>query len=206
MKTITKLVIQNSNKSRVNLYLDGKFFCGLDLETAVKYGLKVGTIITEEKITEIQSQSEKQGAYSQALKLINMRYKTQREVEKYLYDKGYLAPVVYYVIDKLNEYHYIDDERFVQSYISSHKSTFGKLKIKQQLLLKGVSESIIDNALNSEDFQQNDEILNLAQKYMKNKETTRDNYIKLYKYLMNKGFEFEEVKSTLKANFEDFNS
>ena len=32
---------------------------------------------------------------------------------------------------------------------------------------------------------------------MKNKETTRDNYIKLYKYLMNKGFEFEEVKSTL---------
>ena len=179
MKTITKLAMQNSNKNRVNLYLDNKFFCGLDLETTIKYGLKVGTIITEEKITEIQSQSEKQKAYTQALKLINTRYKTQKEVEKYLYEKGYLAPVVYYVIDKLNEYHYIDDERYVQSYISSHKSTFGKLKIKQQLLLKGVSEQIVDNALDEENFEQNEEILHLAEKYMRNKENTKDNYIKL---------------------------
>ena len=204
MKTITKLAVQSSNKGRVNLYLDNKFFCGLDLETTVKYGLKVGTIITEEKIAEIQSQSEKQKAYLQALKLINTRYKTQREVEKYLYEKGNLAPTVYFVIDKLNEYHYIDDERYVQSYISSHKSTSGKLKLKQQLMFKGVSEQIIDSALKDESFVQNEEILHLAEKYMKNKENTRDNYIKLFKYLMNKGFEFEEVKSALKANFDDF--
>ena len=121
-----------------------------------------------------------------------------------MYEKGYLAPVVYYVIDKLNEYHYIDDERYVQSYISSHKSTFGKLKIKQQLLLKGINEQIVNNALNQENFEQNEEILYLAEKYMRSKENTKDNYIKLFKYLMNKGFEFDEVKSTLKTNFEDF--
>jgi len=203
MKTITKLVVQKNDNNRVNLYLDDKFFCGLELETAVKNSLKVGTIITEEKLTKIQQESEKHTAYNKALKLISTRYKTQREVEKYLYDKGYLAPTVYYVVSKLNEYHYIDDERYIQSYIASHKSSCGKLKLKQQLLLKGINESLIDVALNEDEFEQNSEILHLAEKYMKNKENTKQTYIKLFKYLMNKGFEFDEVKSVLKDNFQD---
>ena len=80
MKTITELKIQAKDKNRVNLYLDGKFFCGLDLETTVKNRLRIGTIITEEKLEEIQVESEKQTAYTKALKLVSVRYKTQKEV------------------------------------------------------------------------------------------------------------------------------
>ena len=199
MKTITKISIQNRDKNRVNLFLDDKYFCALDLETTVKNSLKVGTIITEEKLTKIQEESERQNAYNLALKLISKRYKTLKEVERYLYDKGYLASVVYFVVNKLSEYHYIDDERYVQSYVNAHKQTFGKNKIKQQLLLKGVNESIIDSALNDENFEQKDEILRLRDKYMKNKEDTKENNIKLFRYLMQKGFEFEEIKSALKS-------
>lgn len=205
MKTITKIKVQNSDKNRVNLYLDDKFFCGLDLETAVKNKLKVGVMITEEKLANIQMESEKQVAYTKALKLISTRYKTQREIEKYLYEKGYVPATVYYVIQKLNEYHYIDDERYIQSYIHSHKANNGKLKIKQQLLAKGVSESLIDEALKNDDFEQNDEIIKLAEKYMKNKEYSKDVYVKLFKYLMNKGFEFDEIKTALKDMSENFN-
>ncbi len=203
MKTITQIKVQSSDKNRVNLYLDGKFFCGLEMETAVKYGLKVGTIITEEKLSQIQEESEKLFAYTKSLKLISTRYKTQKEVERYLYDKGYLPSVVYYVVSKLNEYHYIDDERYVQSYIASHKSSCGKLKLKQQLMLKGVLESLIDDALKAEDFKQTDEILKLAEKYMKNKENTKESYIKLFRYLIGKGFEYDEIKYVLKENFQD---
>jgi regulatory protein len=202
METITEIKAQSNDKSRVSLYLNGKFFCGLDLETAVKNKLKVGTIITTERLTAIQTESEKQTAYSKALKLISTRYKTQKEVEKYLYEKGYLAPTIYYVIEKLVEYHYIDDERYVDSYISSHKETCGKLKLKQQLMQKGVSEALIDQKLDDEDFNQLDEISNLAQKYMKSKEDTKENNIKLFKYLMSKGFSFEEIKTALKKEVE----
>ena len=200
MKTITQIKVQKNDKNRVNLYLDNKYFCGLEMETAVKYALKVGTIITEDKLAQIQEESEKQTVYTKVLKLINTRYKTQKEVERYLYGKGYLPSVIYYVISKLNEYHYIDDERFVDGYISSHKNTCGKLKIKQQLLLKGVSESIIDKALKSEELDQSKEICRLAEKYMKNKDSTKENYMKLFKYLMNKGFEYEEIKQALKKD------
>lgn len=199
MRTITELKVQQKDKNRVNLYLDGRYFCALELETVVKNGLKIGTIIAEEKLSQMQIESEKQTAYTKALKLISVRYKTQREVEKYLYEKGYLAPVVYYVVSKLNEYHYIDDERFVQSYVASHKSTCGRLKLKQQLMSKGVSESIID-AYFQEEFEQNDIIVHLAQKYMKSKPNTKENFAKLFRYLMNKGFEYEEIKTALKSD------
>ena len=201
MKTITKIKVQSKDKNRVNLYLDDKFFCALELETVVKNSLKVGTIITEEKLTDIQLESEKQSAYTKALKLVSTRFKSQREVERYLYDKGYVPAIVYYVVNKLNEYHFIDDERFVQSYFSSHKSTCGKLKIKQQLLQKGISESAINKFLNDEDLcsDQHDEIKRLAEKYMKSKDDTKENYIKLFKYLMNKGFGYDEIKSAIKS-------
>ena len=203
MKTITQIKVQSADKNRVNLYLDNKFFCGLEMETAVKHGLKVGTIITEDKLSQIQEESEKLTAYTKVLKLISTRYKTQKEVERYLYDKGYLPSVVYFVIAKLNEYHYIDDERYIQSYISSHKNSCGKLKLKQQLMLKGAPESLIDEALNNDDFEQTDEISKLAEKYMKNKEDTKENYLKLFKYLMNKGFEYDEIKQVLNKNIQD---
>ena len=201
MQTITELKVQAKDKNRVSLYLNNKFYCGLDLETIVKNQLKVGTIIDEQKLINIQAESEKQTALSKVLKLISTRYKTQKEVENYLYQKGYLPQVVYFVIEKLNEYHYIDDERYTDSFIASHKS-FGKLKLKQQLLQKGISQSIINDKLENEDFDQTDEIVRLAEKYMKNKEDTKENYIKLFKYLMSKGFEYETIKNALKKEVE----
>ena len=202
MKTITQIKVQNNDKNRVNLYLDNKFFCGLELETAVKNGLKIGTIIAEEKLAQIQLESEKQTAYTKALKLISIRYKTQKEIERYLYEKGYLAQVVFYVISKLNEYHYIDDKRFAESFVATHKNIYGKLKLKQQLFSRGVAENIIDEMLEDEDFDQSNEILKLAEKYMKTKDDTKENYMKLFRYLMSKGFEYEKIKDTLKKDFE----
>lgn len=197
MDTITELKIQSKDKSRVNLSLNGKYFCSLDLETVVKHHLKVGTIISQGKLNEIQLESEKQTAYAKVLKLISTRYKTQKEVERYLFDKGYVSAVVYYVVNKLVEYRYIDDERYVDSYIVSHKNRNGKLKLKQELLQKGVAESIINEKLSGE-FEQAEQIKVLAEKYMKNKDNTKENYVKLFRYLMGKGFEYEEIKNAIK--------
>lgn len=198
MENITKVEVQKNDKTRVNLFLNGKYFCALDLETAVKNRLKSGTIITIEEIEKIQLESEKQTAYSKALKLISTRYKTQREVEKYLFDKGYLAPVVFYVIQKLIEYHYVDDNRYAQSYIATHKSTCGPQKLRQNLMQKGIKQSVID-AIIDENFDQSSEILALANKYMKSKEQNAQNYAKLIRYLLSKGFEYDAIKNTLKS-------
>lgn len=202
MDLITEIKVQSKDKNRVNLYLNNKFYCGLDVETVVKNQLKAGTYIDEQKLINIQSESEKQTALAKVLNLISVRYKTQKEIENYLYQKGYLAPVVCFVIEKCLEYHYIDDERYVDGYIANHKNTYGKLKIKQQLLQKGIKSNLIDEKLADEDFNQCEQIVLLAQKYMKKKDDTPQNNSKLYRYLLGKGFEYEEIKIALNKEAE----
>ena len=202
MKTITKLSIQQKDKNRVNLFLDNEYYCALNLETVVKHGLKENMMIVEEKIEQYQLESEKGFAFDKALKLINTRYKTQKEIYDYLLNKGYLPNVIMYVIDKLKEYNYINDKRYAESFVSHKIKKDGKLKIKQNLIAKGVSEDKIEEILGQQNSQE-DIIKELSVKYMKNKEGTKENYIKLFRYLSGKGFEYDDIMKVLKDKGED---
>lgn len=197
MKSITNLIIQKKNKNKVNVYLDGSYFCALSLETVMKNNLKKDMIIDEKLLEQYQFETEKNDAYNLALKLISTRYKTQKELERYLIEKGYTTQVIYYVIKKLGEYNFIDDEKYVESFVSHHKQKDGVNKLKQQLLAKGIKEEIIDSALD-QIVDQTDEIMLLRQKYMKNKPETKENYLKLYRYLYGKGFRSEEILKVMK--------
>ncbi len=197
MKTITSLSIQKKDKNKVSVYLDGSYFCSLSLETVMKYNLKADTIIDEKVLEKYQLDSEKNQAYDKALKLISTRYKTKKELEKYLAEKGYMPSTIYYVIKKLGEYNFIDDEKYVESFIAHKKSKDGVMKIKQQLLAKGVSEEIIDKAIAQID-DQFEQIRALKDKYMKNKPDTKESYLKLYRYLIGKGFKSEEILKVMK--------
>lgn len=199
MKTITDITVQKKDKNRANIILDGSYYCALNIETVVKHNLKKGIMIDEKLLDDYQLESEKSNAYNMVLKLISTRYKTQKEIYVYLQEKGYLPVVIFYVINKLNEYHFIDDEKYAESYVAHKIQKDGGLKIKQELLKKGVSEDIIDRVLEKQSGQE-DVIKTLAEKYMKNKEDTKENYIKLFRYLQNKGFEYEHIKSAIKGD------
>ena len=201
MKTITGLKIQARDKNKVNVNLDGSYFCALMLETVMKHNLKVGMMIDEKVLENIQLESEKGLAYEKALKLVSTRYKTKREVENYLQEKGYMPATIWFVVKKLGEYDFINDERYVDSYLSHHLKKDGVRKIKQQLLAKGVSEELIDSAINDVD-EQVEQIVALKEKYMKNKEDTKENYLKLYRYLVGKGFRPDEIMKVLKGEVE----
>ena len=201
MKKITGLKVQIKDKNRVNLYLDNSYFCALNLETVVKHNLKEDMFIDENKLEEYQLESEKNFAFEKVLKLINTRYKTRKEIWAYLEEKGYLPNVIYYCINKLTEYNYINDEFYAESFISHKIKKDGKLKIKQQLLQKGIKEDLIERILVDSESQV-ETIKAMAEKYMKNKEDTKENYVKLFRYLQGKGFEYEDIMKVLK-NKED---
>lgn len=198
MKLITALKIQQKNKNKVNVFLDNTYFCSLAIEVVVKNNLKPNMIIDETLIEKWQLESEKTFAYEKALKLISTRYKTQSEVEEYLKQKGYLPSTVFYVIKKLLEYDFINDERYAESFVYHKSQKEGVNKIKQQLFSKGIKEEIIDKALKQID-NQSQQISVLAEKYMKNKDNTKENLAKLYRYLMGKGFTYDDIKQVIKG-------
>lgn len=198
MKTITELKTQAKNKKRVSVYLDGKYYCGLDLATVVKNRLKVGVQIDEQTLINIQMESELQACFDSALNLISVSLKTEKEVESRLVKKGYLPEIVSRAIEKVKLYGFLNDEEYAKKYAQSYSKTKGKRLIGLQLKQKGVSTEDVETAI-SEIENQGESAKILAEKYLKNKEIDKKILQKCYKYLLSKGFDYDDAKYAISS-------
>ena len=102
------------------------------------------------------------------------------------------------VLQLLKNDGFIDDERYVQSYIRGkmNHSQWGAQKIRLGLLRKGISKELIDNYLEQIDHTQNTNNLQTAiRKWTQSHgPVTQENLAKLYRHLMTKGYTYEEIK------------
>lgn len=198
MSIITKIESQTKNKDRVNIYLDGEFALGCSLEIALNNHLKENVEITEDKLKSLVFENEKSVALNKAVTLIGKNLKTKKQLKTYLKGKGYDDQIINYVLEKLIEYNYINDLNYATIYVRSVKHKYGKLKIENELKLKGINESDINLVL--QEFESDEEsVRGLAEKYLKNKEITQENLSKLYRFLISKGFEFDLVSNVVKS-------
>lgn len=196
MKVITEIKAQVKSPTRCSIYLDNAFYCGLELETVMRHRLKVGMQIEPERLDEIQFDSERVRAFDKALSFVTKSKKTKKQVKDYLYKKGYTEQTVESVIEKMQDYRFVDDGDFAESYVKSYSKNKGKKLIEMELKLKGVSESDVKLAI--EDIgDQTDSAVKIAEKYLKNREKDKQNILKCYKYLLFKGFEYDVAKSAV---------
>lgn len=200
MQEITNLV--KSGKDNYNVFLDGVFFCKLNAETILKEKLKVGMFVPKEKLEYAQLENEKLVAFERSLKYLASP-KTKKQVSDYLFSKGYAPQTVSHCLSKLDEYGYLNDEVFARQFIESYKHKKGRRLLEFELASKGVSPEISKKVL--EDLTTDEEyIINLAEKYLKNKEKNSQTAKKLFNHLFSKGFSFEEISPVVKKLVYDF--
>lgn len=199
MNKITEISMQK-NKSRANIYLDGDFVCGMEVSTIMKHGLKVGVEINEDKLLELQRDSDIEKATEKALSLLDRQLYTKKQIKDKLKTKGFSEEVIAEVIQKLEGYGYISDLNYAKSYISSTKGK-SKKELECALLTKGISRFIIDDAMENTIVDDSLVAESLADKYMKYKEVTPENKSKLYAFLYRKGFSGEAVSTAINKWF-----
>lgn len=193
MNKITDIKPQVKNPTRCNVYLDNAFYCGLELETVMRYRLKAGDDIEKERLDEIQSDSETARAFDKALSFISLSKKTKKQVRDYLTKKGYTDKTIDRALEKMQSYAFVDDEDYARDYARSVSANKGKRLIALELKRKGVSDADASAALD----EFGDELPSataVAEKYAKNKEKNRENLLKCYKYLLSKGFSYDTAK------------
>ena len=59
MSIITSIEPQVKDKNRCSIFIDGRFYCGIKLEVAVKYRLKAGMTVDKTFLDNIQLETEK---------------------------------------------------------------------------------------------------------------------------------------------------
>lgn len=193
MPSITSISIQTKNKNRCNIFVDGEFVCGVSMETVFKNRLKVGTQIDSARLVELVNESEKSEALTKALDYISSRLKTKRQIKEYLVGKGYSDEVAWYVVDKLKSYNYVNDEEYSKRYIETTSKTQGRRLVEYKLMMRGVKKEDISSAFLNTEIDSRGNALGLAKKHIKNKEINNENLSKTYRYLIGKGFSYDDA-------------
>lgn len=196
MGIITDIKEAKGKNKRQHIYIDNEFVCTLDAFTTYKNKLKVGNEISKTELEDITFESEVSSGFERAVELVSKNLKTKRQMREYLKDKGYLPRVIGAIIDKMLEYKFLNDELYAEMYVNSNISRYGTRKIKFNLEMRGIDREIIDNILENAGSQE-DAVLAIALKYMKNKEQTRENLDKMCRYLAGKGFSWSEISSAM---------
>lgn len=202
MGKITKIEVQKKDKSRVNIYVDDEFFCGLAMDTLVKHSLKVGDEIEAESFSNIVLESERIALFNKCLDYIGSSYKTTKQVRDYLRRKEYDDNMIKDTLEKLKEYRVLDDDNFARMYISTYKAKYGNNMLRKKLSEKGVSKSIIDEVLEENEVDY-DVVYKLAIKKLGQKEPTYENMTKVMRFLAGRGFDFDTVNKVCKDIMKD---
>ena len=205
---ITELRKQKGKKNMFSVFVDGQFVCSLDDYTVFKHKLCENQETNKQILEDMQCESMSDLAFSQSVDLLSKMMKTEKQMREYLHKKGYLKKVVDQVVEKLKEYRYLNDTFYAECFIRQKINSVGKFKIKNELKLKGVDENIISELLEQVD-NQDEVILQLANKYVKNKPIDSKTVQKLSRFLASKGFSWDEINSCLnkmnkETNYEDW--
>ncbi len=195
---ITEIANCKGNKNRVNIYVDGAFAFALYAETAAWAGLREGADIAGLDMKGIAQEDEKKYALEVAMQFLAYRMRTQKEVRDKLRQKGVGEGAAEETVQRLLESGYINDLEFAAAYAEELKGRLGKRGIRQKLFEKGIRNAEADEALaQMGGFAET--VRSQAEKLME-KYKNDDAYKargKVFRTLLNRGFEADEIKSAL---------
>ena len=179
-----------SNNTKINLYDD----------IILKYELLLKKEIDEKTLKEIIKDNSFLESYYLALKYLNVKLRTEKEIRKKL--KDYDNKVINYTIERLKKEGYLNDLVYIKAYINDEVNLkmVGPSKILYNLKKLGFDENDINSYLMT--FEE-DIWLNKIRKYMQRKINNNKNLsakmikIKLINDLKNKGFYKEQINEII---------
>lgn len=195
MPKITRATRQKSNIKRINLFIDEKFFVGIDELIWVKNNLCLGKELPVELLQELELQSQENKAYEKALKLLGIRPQSTYEMRQKL-AKKFDSHIVRSTIVKLKQDNLLDDKRFALIWIEerSKNRLRSTIHLIAELRQKGIANDTIKKSLQQTNIAEHEaEIaLTLAQKKMR-QINAADMSEKVKTYLARKGFSYKTI-------------
>ena len=195
-------------KNRVQIDVDGRFYMNLRISDYEKCPVQEGEAIDEAEYEDRLSAVQYPEAYEAALTQLDFCQRSSGELRKKLSAKGFAAPAVNAVVDRLIEIKLVDDSAYARHIVESMaKKPVGVYAAKRKLRAKGFSEDDADDALTQLDDEQQSEVAaalakKLAPKYLA-KGDRRDAKAKLSQALARRGFGWDVVREAVDSAVED---
>ena len=206
---MTIKMFKMKQKGLYELVMDnGKIYSFYE-EIILKYELLLSKKIDDKLLPSLLEENKKYECYYKGLERLNKKAETKSSLTRYLLGKGYNDKEIEFVREKLESQGYLNDSNYASGYVNNKVLTtsWGKGKIKKQLLQKGVSENDCDNALES--YSKDIELEKLVKRINKKIRSNHDKSnrvltMKLESDLVSEGFSKELINKALgEADFGD---
>jgi regulatory protein len=149
MPTVTRIAEQKRRANRRNVFLDGAFAFGCNINVIAKFRLREGLVLSQEQVQQIQLGEVKQECFDKAMESLGSRLHSRSELHRKLMRREYGEAVVNAVLDDLARLGYVNDEQFAKTKAMSaaqHKH-HGRRRAFMELLKAGVKGDVADKAL-----------------------------------------------------------
>jgi regulatory protein len=149
MPVVTKISEQKRRQNRRNIYLDGKFAFGCNLNVVAKFRLREGMNLSAEQIEKIQQGEVRQECFDFAIKILQRRMHSRSELRTRLMRREYGEWVINEVLDDLLRLGYVDDARFAKAKAlaaAQHKQ-HGRRRAFMELRKAGVETQVAGRAV-----------------------------------------------------------
>lgn len=187
-------------KGKTYLSVEGKEY-ETDEQVVYSYRLKKGSEIDDATFYEMLKESEFLLCKKYLFGQIEKYSKTEKGYRDKLYEKGFHTEAIKKALAKAKELGYIDDGKFAERYYEINKNKKGVLRIKNELRQKGVSPENL--AFLKEERTDDETVLLLAEKFMKRREKTQEEKVRLLRHLSSKGFSYDECMRAIRKFFDD---
>jgi regulatory protein len=147
--TITRIAEQKRRQNRRNVYLDGAFAFGCNINVVAKFRLREGLTLTPDQVRQIELGEVRQECFDRAMAALGARLHSRAELYKKLMRREYGETVVGAVLDDLARLGYVDDEQFAKSKATSSAryKHHGRRRALVELRRAGVTGDVAERAL-----------------------------------------------------------
>lgn len=196
--------VESLDKRKSKVFTDEDFAFLLYNGELEKYGICEGAVLEERAVREILDLLGRR-ARERALNLLKVQDRTEGEMRRRLSQDSYPETIVQETIAFLQEYHFVDDARYVANYLQVHGKRKSQAELKLYLQRKGVSREMIREQLEEAEHDSGEAIRALLEKkHYRAGETAPEKEKKIIAYLMRRGFSWEDVRREMKGQDDSF--
>lgn len=198
---ITRL--EGMEGSKVRVYIDESFAFILTEKELERYGLKEGMELPIAEYERILEETIYHRVQDKALNILKFADRSEHELRRKLTQAEFPAVLIDRAVSYVKMYGYLDDKRFAASFIRCRMNKKSKLMIRNELLQKGISEEVLEEAFD-ETYAEEEEDSELtaikkaiARKTKEPEALTYEEKQKLIASLYRKGFDLSKIKQCL---------
>ena len=190
---------QHSGGGRIGICLNETISLWLYEGEARQLSIQEGTALTEEQYAYILHDIIGKRAMKRAMHLLERQERTECQLREKLVQGGYPQAAIEDAIAYVKGYHYIDDERYARNYIHFHQEGRSRLRLRSDLMRRGISRDLADLCI-EEEFcsDEREQIRSLLEKKHFSPDTSdRKEFRKIYQFLMRRGFRSSDILAVM---------